>query len=184
MTMLSAFLSFGSAGQPHYDRPPARPRQCPATPRRSNHPPAAARPTLSSSDLPAVHHACESALRAPFLHVVTAPIASKATARVGTARRPVNVSRNTRFTLRYGTHVDDHCFPSTQEPTGVRETAGTSKARPAPTILVIPLRYGARSRFPFTSSVTTQARRHAPFLADRATAPPGPPPVVAMQDEG
>ena len=65
MTMLSAFLSFGSAGQPHYDRPPARPRQCPATPRRSNHPPAAARPTLSSSDLPAVHHACESALRAP-----------------------------------------------------------------------------------------------------------------------
>ena len=63
--MLSAFLSFGSAGQPHYDRPPARPRQCPATPRRSNHPPAAARPTLSSSDLPAVHHARESASPVP-----------------------------------------------------------------------------------------------------------------------
>ena len=176
MTMLSAFLSFGSAGQPHYDRPPARPRQCPATPRRSNHPPAAARPTLSSSDLPAVHHACESALRAPILACCHCIDREQGDGACRDGPQAGQCFSNTRFTLRYGTHVDDHCFPSTQEPTGVRETAGTSKARPTPTILVFPLRYGARSRFPFTSSVTTQARRHAPFLADRATAPPGPPP--------
>ena len=68
MTMLSAFLSFGSAGQPHYDRPPARPRQCPATPRRSNHPPAAARPTLCLPTRPSSRyrdHARESASPVP-----------------------------------------------------------------------------------------------------------------------
>ena len=65
MTMLSAFPSFGSAGQPHRDCPPAQPRQCAATPRRANHPPAVARPRPSSSDLQAVDHARESASPAP-----------------------------------------------------------------------------------------------------------------------
>ena len=61
MTVLSALSSFGSAGRRHRDRPPARPRQCPGTPYRPNHPPAAARSTLPSSDLPAVDHAREGA---------------------------------------------------------------------------------------------------------------------------
>ena len=34
------------------------------------------------------------------------------------------------------------------------------KRSPTPTILAVPPRYGARSRFLFTSSVTTQAHRH------------------------
>ena len=37
---------------------------------------------------------------------------------------------NSRFTLRYATHVDHHWFPPTQEPAGVREIGALSKAPP------------------------------------------------------
>ena len=161
MTVLSALSSFGSAGRRHRDRLPARPRQCPGPPCRPNHPPSAARSTLPSSDLPAVDHAREGASPASNSCVLQLHrIASKTTAGVGKAGRPVDVSRTpvSRFDMEHTSTI----FASLQRKSrpGSGRPAVCRKRSPTPAILAVPPRYGARSRFLLISSVTTQAHRH------------------------
>ena len=161
MSVLSALSSFGSAGRRHRDRPPARPRQCPGPPCRPE--PSASRRAVNaafqrpSSRLPRTRRRIASL---QFLRAATARIASKTTARVGKAGRPVDVSRTpvSRFDMEHTSTI----IASLQRKSwsGSGRPAVCRKRSPTPTILAVPPRYGARSRFLFTSSVTIQAHRH------------------------
>ena len=161
MSVLSALYSFGSAGRRHRDRPPARPRQCPGTPRRPNHPPAAARSTLPSSDLPAVDHAREGASPASNSCVLQLHVLRARRRRV--SERPGGRSMFLEHPFRasiWNTRRPSCASLQRKSRPGSGRPAVCRKRSPTPTILAVPPRYGARSRFLFTSSVTTQAHRH------------------------
>ena len=86
------------------------------------------------------------------MRAVTARIAGKTTARVGKARRPVDVSRApvSRFDMEHTSMIIGS--PQRKSRPGSGRPAARRKRRPTPTVLAIPLRYGAHSRFLFTSS--------------------------------
>ena len=160
MTILPAFPLFGSAGRSHRDRPPARPRQCPGPPCRPNHPqPPRGQRCLPAAFQPLTTHA-KAHRQPPILACCNCTCREQDDGACRKGREAGRCFSNTRFALRYGTHVDHLCFLTTQEPAGIRRPAVCRKRSPTPTILAVPPRYGARSRFLFTSSVTTQAHRH------------------------
>ena len=130
MSVLSALSSFGSAGRRHRDRPPARPRQCPGPPCRPNHPqPPRGQRCLPATFQPLTTHA-KAHRQPPILACCNCTYCEQDDGARRKGREAGRCFSNTRFALRYGTHVDHLCFLTTQEPGGVRDTGGLSKAQP------------------------------------------------------
>ena len=165
MTLLSAFASFGSEGRPHRERPPARPHQCPATPRRANHPPAA-RPTLSSRDLPAVHHPRESASRARRRRVSGRPggrpmfLEPPLHASIRNTRRPSLVPSNARA----GRGPGDRRSVESAAPLRPSLHSRYGTAHAAVSFLLLP----SRPRRISTSPPSRTAQRFSPVLLPAA----------------
>ena len=92
-------------------------------------------------------------------------------------------SSNTRFALRHGTHVDHLCFLTTQEPAGIRETGGLSKAQPHSGHPCGPATVRRTQSFPFHffGHDPGASARNPPSQTARRFSP-GLPPATPMRD--